>query len=178
MPRLRPPPLPRPARPDRRGPAPGPSRQPYSTTLAGDVQGASRDSAGRFPGPFPASSGPLPGGQDHGVVRTSLPARRAARPVKGTATFGQGEPRETALSSTGNRDVFVARYAADGTLVWAKRAGGAGTGYGVSATTLFDDSVVVTGSFSGSVTLGPGERNETSLTSAGDSDVFAARFYP
>jgi hypothetical protein len=97
---------------------------------------------------------------------------------KGTATFGQGEPRETALSSTGNRDVFVARYAPEGTLVWAKRAGGTGIGYGVSATALFDDSVVVAGGFSGSVTLGSGERNETTLTSAGESDVFTARFYP
>jgi hypothetical protein len=97
---------------------------------------------------------------------------------RGTATFGQGWPGETLLTSTGNRDVFVARYARDGTLVWAKRAGGTGAAYGVSATTLFDDSVVVAGGFSGSFTLGPGEGNETGLTSAGDSDVFLARFYP
>jgi hypothetical protein len=46
LPHLRPPPLPRPARLALREPAPRPSRRPYSTPWGGDVQGASRDSAG------------------------------------------------------------------------------------------------------------------------------------
>ena len=29
----------------------------------------------------------------------------------GTATFGEGEDNETELSSAGNRDIFVAKYA-------------------------------------------------------------------
>src|SRR6185503_12430987 len=44
----------------------------------------------------------------------------------GTATFGSGDVNETVLASPGNSgDVFVAKYDSTGSLVWAKRAGGA-----------------------------------------------------
>ena len=42
----------------------------------------------------------------------------------GTATFGPGEPEETTLTPAGGANIFVARYNPDGTLAWAKRAGG------------------------------------------------------
>lgn len=42
----------------------------------------------------------------------------------GSATFGDGEPNETTFTSDGSDDVFLAKYASDGMLVWAKRAGG------------------------------------------------------
>lgn len=42
----------------------------------------------------------------------------------GTATFGPGEPGETLLTSAGDTDIFVARHNADGTLAWARWAGG------------------------------------------------------
>ena len=97
---------------------------------------------------------------------------------EGSATFGPGEPNETVLTSAGGNAIFIARYNPDGTLSWAKRAGGTSgeTGYGI--TTLSDNSTVVTGSFSDSATFGPGEPNETVLTSAGNSDIFIARFEP
>ena len=41
-----------------------------------------------------------------------------------TDTFGPGEPGQTLLTSAGGADIFVARYNPDGTLAWAKRAGG------------------------------------------------------
>jgi len=95
-----------------------------------------------------------------------------------TATFGLGEPNETVLTSAGNFDIFIARYNPDGTLAWAKRAGGTGSDYGYGITTLSDNSTVATGDFSGTVTFGPGEPNEIVLTSAGYSDIFIARFEP
>ena len=101
---------------------------------------------------------------------------------KDSATFGPGEPNETVLTSAGSSDIFIARYNPDGTLAWAKRAGGADyfmagdTGYGI--TTLTDNSTVVTGVFCVSATFGPGEPNETVLTSAGSSDIFIARYNP
>ena len=96
-----------------------------------------------------------------------------------SAAFGKGEAIETVLISTdGNRDVFVARYNWDGTIEWAKRAGGSNydSGYGITA--LSDDSSVVTGYFDISAIFGPGESGETELISAGSWEIFVARYKP
>jgi uncharacterized delta-60 repeat protein len=97
----------------------------------------------------------------------------------GSATFGLGEPNQTVLTSTGSsEDIFMARYNPDGTLAWAKRAGGTSKYYSFGITTLSDNSTVVTGQFGGSATFGPGEPDQTVLTSDGDYDCFIARFEP
>ncbi|MHC4973179.1 MAG: hypothetical protein ACYTG3_12685 [Planctomycetota bacterium] len=94
-----------------------------------------------------------------------------------TATFGPGEAGETVLTSAGLAEIFVARHNADGTLAWAKRAGGGGDyDYGISIAALADGSCVVTGSFGETATFGPGEAGETVLTSAGWADIFVARY--
>jgi hypothetical protein len=95
-----------------------------------------------------------------------------------TATFGPGEPNETILTSAGANDIFVARFNPDGSLAWAKQAGGSGSNKGYGITTLSDNSTVVTGEFRDSATFGPGEPNETILTSSGYEDIFVARFNP
>ncbi|HEX9744095.1 MAG TPA: hypothetical protein VGB30_01600, partial [bacterium] len=64
-----------------------------------------------------------------------------------SSTFGEGEPNETTLVSKGGADIFIARYNPDGTLAWAKRAGGASSGYGYAIAALSDNSTVVTGYF-------------------------------
>jgi hypothetical protein len=93
-----------------------------------------------------------------------------------TAVFGPGEPNQTTLVSASNEDVFVARYNANGTLAWARRAGASGTQLGLAAAAFPDGSSVVTGAFSLSAVFGPGEPNETTLISANGSDVFVARY--
>jgi len=99
---------------------------------------------------------------------------------EGTATFGPGEGNETPLISAGQNDIFVAKYNPDGTLAWAKQAGGTGnadgSGRGIAA--LSDGSSVVTGAFWNDVTFGAGEANETTLSSAGDWDIFVAKYDP
>ena len=95
-----------------------------------------------------------------------------------SAIFGLGESNQTVLNSAGGRDIFIARYNPDGTLAWAKCAGSYSEDCGNGITTLSDDSTVVTGNFSGSATFGPGEPNQTILTSAGATDIFIARFNP
>jgi len=98
---------------------------------------------------------------------------------KGQAIFGKDEANETVLISAGLRDIFVARYNPDGTLVWAKRAGGISTDLGSGITVLSDNSTVVTGSFDGSAIFGEGEPNETVLvTPGGWNDIFVARYNP
>jgi uncharacterized delta-60 repeat protein len=100
--------------------------------------------------------------------------------IDGSATFGSGEANQTVLTSAESRDIFITRYNENGTLAWAKQAGGAhGFQYCNGITTLSDNSVVVTGLFGGgSATFGPGEPNETVLTSVGGSDMFIARYNP
>ena len=98
---------------------------------------------------------------------------------KELATFGDGEENETVLVSTGWGDIFVARYNPDGTLAWAKSAGGPNLDLGYGITTLSDDSTVVTGGFMGSATFGEDEPNKTVLESDGYyADIFMARFAP
>jgi len=97
---------------------------------------------------------------------------------QGTATFGLGEANQTSLTSAGSFDMFIARYNADGTLAWAKRAGGTDYDYNEKNSALSDGSCLVTGTFTGTVTFAPGEANATSLTSAGGRDLFIARYNP
>jgi uncharacterized delta-60 repeat protein len=94
----------------------------------------------------------------------------------GTVTFGPGEGNETVLSSAGSYDIFIARYNADGTLHWAKRAGGTDCNFSPAISVLSDDSIAVTGYFKGTAAFGPGEDNETMLSSMCSSDIFIARY--
>src|SRR5262249_24301705 len=59
---------------------------------------------------------------------------------------------------------------------WAKRAGGtaADQAYGIAEDS--SGNSYVTGFFSGTATFGPGEANQTLLTSAGGTDIFVAKY--
>ena len=81
------------------------------------------------------------------------------------ATFGN-----TTLTSDGGDDVFVTKLNADGEYQWATKAGGAEGDQGNSITVLADGASIVTGYFTGNATFG-----NTTLTSAGDTDVFVAK---
>jgi hypothetical protein len=96
----------------------------------------------------------------------------------GSATFGAGEPTQTTFTSASPAgvDVFVARYTADGGLAWARRAGGIGTDIAAGVGAFPDESLVVVGSFEDAATFGPGDPLETTLTAAGATDAFIARF--
>lgn len=82
----------------------------------------------------------------------------------GAVDFGTG-----ALSSPGDSSVFVAAFSADGDALWARGFGGAGPqiGLGVAAGV---GSVVVTGSYGGSIDFGGGP-----VISAGGVDAFVLR---
>ena len=96
----------------------------------------------------------------------------------GTTTFGPGEVNETTLTAGGGLTIFVASYDPGGALVWAKRAGGTGLDEGQGIATDGAGNSYATGRFSGTATFGAGETNETTLTSAGDFDIFVARYDP
>ncbi|MEZ4360727.1 MAG: hypothetical protein R3B48_11140 [Kofleriaceae bacterium] len=82
--------------------------------------------------------------------------------------FGDGE-----VSSLGESDIFVARFAPDGKLVWKHTFGDKreDIGFGVAADAA--GNVVVSGWFEGTVDFGGGPR-----TSSGNRDVFLLKLAP
>lgn len=113
----------------------------------------------------------------HGITTLSDDSIVVTGIFYGSATFGKGEPGETVLVSYGDSDIFMARYNPDGTLAWAKHAGGSSYDFSKGITTLSDNSTVVTGHFYESATFGEGEPNENTLYSDGSNDLFIARYY-
>ena len=88
--------------------------------------------------------------------------------MQGTASFGG-----TSLASTsGSRDVFVAKYGPTGAHLWSRAFGGTSTDQGFAVAVDAGGNPTVTGYFQGSVNFGDGV-----LTSAGLTDVFVASFY-
>ena len=85
---------------------------------------------------------------------------------QGTANFGGSD-----LTSAGGIDIFVAKYDAAGVHQWSQSFGGtlaeAGNGVAVDGS----GNVLVTGAFQGTVNFGGSD-----LTSAGDRDIFVARY--
>jgi uncharacterized delta-60 repeat protein len=114
----------------------------------------------------------------NGIVELSDGSFGVVGRFGGDAVFGAGEPNETTLETVGSADIFIARYNPDGTLVWARGAGGGShEDEGAAICALSDDSMAITGSFGSVAVFGAGEPNETTLDEAGDSgDVFVARY--
>ena len=87
---------------------------------------------------------------------------------EGSLTFGA-----TVLTSAGATDVFLAKLDPSGTPVWAKRFGGPQAQYGQSLATDPQGNVSLLADGFGTIDFGSGV-----LTSAGDYDMFLARFDP
>jgi hypothetical protein len=90
--------------------------------------------------------------------------------------FGAGEPNQTSLDSAGGHDIFVARFREDGSLAWARRAGGAEMDLGTRVVACPDGTFLVLTVFHGTCVFGAGEANETSLTAQGSPDMALARY--
>ncbi|RYE19541.1 MAG: hypothetical protein EOP51_19665, partial [Sphingobacteriales bacterium] len=84
----------------------------------------------------------------------------------GTASFGN-----TALTSVGGDDIFVAAYFLNGDLIWAKRAGGAGDDIVTGITTDTEGLCYITGSYNAGTGFGAHR-----LSSLGGEDVFVAKY--
>jgi PKD domain/Beta-propeller repeat len=92
------------------------------------------------------------------------------------AIFGPGEVNERTLTAV-FYDMFVAKYDTDGALQWAKHAPGPGLGGGSAIAVDGGGNIHVTGGFGGFVTFGPGEINETTLTTGAlDDELFVVRY--
>lgn len=87
--------------------------------------------------------------------------------------FGGG-----ALESAGQSDVVLAKYAPDGSFVWAKRFGDAGSDFGRALAVDDTDHIVLVGTFRGTIDFG-GEPIEFGGTKKKpEGDAFIAKFAP
>ncbi|MFV1958964.1 MAG: hypothetical protein ACC662_06080, partial [Planctomycetota bacterium] len=96
---------------------------------------------------------------------------------EGVATFGGGEENETTLTANGAGDIFLARFEANGTLGFARRAGGAGEDAVRGVSFLPDASFHAAGTFEGTATFAPGQGDRV-LVSSGPRDAFVERAGP
>lgn len=85
----------------------------------------------------------------------------------GTATFGT--LNITSIST--DYDVFIAKYAPDGTALWVKKGGGSAWDVGSGVAIDQSGNCFVTGAFRGTATFGT-----ATLTSAGNYDAFVAKY--
>jgi uncharacterized membrane protein (UPF0136 family) len=92
----------------------------------------------------------------------------------GTADFDPGDST-TNLVSAGGTDIFLAKYNASGSYVWAKRMGGTGADQGLSLALDVSSNVLLTGYFNGTADFDPGD-STTNLVSAGGNDIFLAKY--
>jgi hypothetical protein len=124
------------------------------------------------------SAGALSDDRGNGIARDSLSNSYVIGYFSGSATFGQGEPNQTTLTSAGNNDIYVAKFNSSGALQWAKRAGGATADDGLAIAVDSLGNSYFTGYFTGSATFGAGEAKQTTLTMPGvlGFDAFVANF--
>jgi len=85
----------------------------------------------------------------------------------GAVDFGGGT-----LTSAGDFDIFVVKFAPDGSHLWSKRFGGAGYQWARDVAIDGVGNVVVAGDFQNTVDFGGG-----TLTSAGEYDIFVAKLF-
>jgi ELWxxDGT repeat protein len=112
-------------------------------------------------------------GNDGTITRVAAAADGGAY-VAGTFTsspftLGSGAD-QVVLTSAGSNDVFIARFAKDGTLLWARSGGGTGLESVQALTVLSDGSVAVAGSIGTTATF-----SGTTLT-ATSQDGFVVRY--
>lgn len=84
----------------------------------------------------------------------------------GSTNFGSGN-----LTSLGGNDIFLAKYDANGTLLWVRNAGSSGDDLGKAIAFDASNNVYLTGYFSGAIST-------WGINSAGGKDVFIASYSP
>ncbi len=96
--------------------------------------------------------------------------------LRGSADFSAGQGTGT-LKNSGGRDLYLAKYSPTGALIWARALAGAASNAVAQGSALAIDplgNLLLTGSYTGTVTFGPGSATLTSTSKA--TDPFVAKF--
>jgi len=133
-------------------------------------------------GPYPSDYGEAfalgDGGRDvgHAVAGDDEGNVYIAGEVEDLVDFDLG-PGQLILPDNGLSDAFVAKYAFDGALVWARRMGGTSKDMATAIALTDDGSVLLAGRFRETVDFDPGP-GTFPLTSMGSYDVFVCKLDP
>lgn len=73
-------------------------------------------------------------------------------------------------------DAFITKHDANGNLLWVRTMGGTGSERGNDVITDKDGNVYIIGTFNGTANFDPGGAGTGSLTTAGGTDIFVAKF--
>ncbi|HIL58684.1 MAG TPA: hypothetical protein EYG39_12345, partial [Rhodothermales bacterium] len=95
----------------------------------------------------------------------------------GEATWEGGDNPDATLTTRNDFDAFLARYSADGDLLWVIQGGGADQDTGRGIAVDDDGNAYWTGSFYGTATFGESE-DAVTVSSQGSSDGFVAKVGP
>lgn len=104
----------------------------------------------------------------HGVVAIPNGDVYTSGRFVNTASFGT-----TNLTSVGQSDIYLAKYDGNGTLIWARKAGGTGSDAAYAVTADAAGNAYITGDFSGTADFGG-----VQLTSGAALNSFVAKYDP
>jgi hypothetical protein len=93
---------------------------------------------------------------------------------EGTADFDPDPSVSRNLSSNGNRDVFIQKLDANGSLVWAGNFGGTSNDEGEAIDIDASGNIYIAGYFAGTADFDPGPMT-VNLTSNGNTDAFVVK---
>jgi len=96
---------------------------------------------------------------------------------EGTVDFDPDSTGFFNLNSIGESDIYISKYDASGSFVWARSIGGNDYDYGLSLSIDKDGNAYTTGWFVGTVDFDPGT-GVYNLTSNGDYDIFISKLDP
>lgn len=94
-----------------------------------------------------------------------------------TADFEPG-PGETKRTSAGNNDVFLAKYAPAGNLLWVNQVGNTFRNNAYNLILDKSGQLYISGSFKGTVDFDPSPNTANLDSEAGSTDIFMARYTP
>lgn len=120
-----------------------------------------------------------PGNAPSGLAVTGDGSILIASGFSSSIWLAPGQPGETLLTARGDQDMVLFLLDPGGDLVWAEQAGGNGDVFPQGCFVLTDGTSFITGGFSQTVRFGtPENDDECELTSAGNYDIFLARYEP
>jgi hypothetical protein len=95
----------------------------------------------------------------------------------GTVDFGPGGPGPiSSVGGSASSDGFVARYNAQGGLLWVKRLGAAASDYVQTIVVDSQDNIIVAGRFNGTVDFGGVSLTSVSSSGLYTDDIFVAKY--
>jgi hypothetical protein len=107
-----------------------------------------------------------------GDTPTAIAVDQSGNILKCGGFTGQANFGGITLKSSSN-DIYLAKYAPNGTVLWAIRAGGEGDDLAHGIAIDLKGNIFLTGEFGGTIDFGG-----INLTSIGDPDIFIAKFHP